>query len=180
MGANFPFILYQKKKKNLLFLFYTSNFTKHPHQFIYSFFYNFLLFSPSLPLSFTDPILPTITPHLASIITHPTSIIKENQPTQSEKQTLQNSLPSETQSIDALVSSLVQSKTSTIDFITNSILITPIDAPQLHSSPFRTPLPYLKKKRDKVTVETRWIRRFFCLIRSKMRREWIFAFSFFV
>ena len=36
MDANFPSILHLKKKKNLLFLFHTSNFTKHPHQSIYS------------------------------------------------------------------------------------------------------------------------------------------------
>ena len=53
--------------KKLLFLFYTLIFIKHLHQSIYStylfnkifiFFYNFLLFPYSLPLSLTNPTLP--------------------------------------------------------------------------------------------------------------------------
>ena len=40
--------------------------------------------------------------------------------------------------------------------------------------------PILEKKRDKVATETWWRRHFFFPIRSEMRREWIFAFSFFV
>ena len=59
------------------FLFYTLIFTKHPHQFIYS--------THLFNKTFTDLTIPTISPH-------PTTIIKENQPTQSEKQTLWNSL----------------------------------------------------------------------------------------
>ena len=102
--------IYFAHKKKLLFLFYTSTFTKHPHHLSilhiysikYSLFYNFLLFSHSLPLSLSQTQAPSsslsrsanrpnhhhhyhsITPHLATIITHPTSIIKENQPIQAE------------------------------------------------------------------------------------------------
>ena len=41
----------------------------HIYSIMYSFFYNFLLFSPSLPFSLTDPSLPMIPPHPATIIT---------------------------------------------------------------------------------------------------------------
>ena len=60
VGANFPSI---QHKKNLLFLFYTSNFTKHPHQFICSthlfnkifiFLQFFIILSLTAPLSQTQ------------------------------------------------------------------------------------------------------------------------------
>ena len=53
----------EKEETKILFLFYTSTFTKHPHQFIYSIhLFNkilillpFLLFSHSWPFSQTQP-----------------------------------------------------------------------------------------------------------------------------
>ena len=89
VDAKFPSILH--KKKNYFFYFthpflqntHISPFILHNYSIKYSFFYNFLLFPHSLPLFLTDPTLPTITPHLATIITHPTTIIKESQPIQS-------------------------------------------------------------------------------------------------
>ena len=53
----------------------------HVYSIKYSFVYNFLLFPPSLPLSLSlsDLTLPTITPHLATIITiQPASSRKTN------------------------------------------------------------------------------------------------------
>ena len=88
------FHLFCTQKKTTFFVF-THQFLQntcislsilHIYLIKYSFFYNFLLFPQSLPFSFTDPTLPMITPHPATIITHPTSIIKENQPIQSETQ----------------------------------------------------------------------------------------------
>ena len=81
-----------KKKKKPYFFYFTHIFLQNTHisLFIpyiysikYSFFYNFLLFPHSLPLSLTDLTLPMITPHPTTIITHPTTIIKESQPIQS-------------------------------------------------------------------------------------------------
>ena len=63
------FVNFAHTKKLLIFyLFYTSIFIKHLYQFIYSthllnkifIFYNFLLFSLSLPLSLTNLTLPKI------------------------------------------------------------------------------------------------------------------------
>ena len=53
----------------------------HVYSIKYSFFYNFLLFPPSLPssLSLSDLTLPTITPHVATFITiQPASSRKTN------------------------------------------------------------------------------------------------------
>ena len=85
MDANSQSILHKKK---LFFFFFTHPFLQniyislsilHIYSIKYSFFYNFLLFPPSLPLSLTDPSLPTITPHPASIITtQPPSSRKTN------------------------------------------------------------------------------------------------------
>ena len=85
-------------RKNLLFLFYISIFTKHSHQFIYStLFYNFLLFTLLLPLSLTDPQSITTNNHSTPShhhhhYHHPTSVIKKNQPTQSETHSIPNPL----------------------------------------------------------------------------------------
>ena len=85
-------------RKNLIFLFYTSTFTKHSHQFIYStLFYNFLLFTLLLPLFLTDPQSITTNDHSTPSHHHhhhhhPTSVIKKNQPTQSETHSIPNSL----------------------------------------------------------------------------------------
>ena len=79
-------------KKTTFFFFFTHQFLQNTHinlsilhiySIKYSFFYNFLLFPHSLPLSLTDPTLPMITLHPATINTHPTTIIKESQPIQS-------------------------------------------------------------------------------------------------
>ena len=103
-------IYFAQKKKNYFFYF-THQFLQNTHISLsilhiysikYSLFYYFLLFSHSLPLSLSQTQAPSsslsrsanrpnhhhhyhsITPHLATIITHPTSIIKENQPIQAE------------------------------------------------------------------------------------------------
>ena len=101
--------------KNLFFLFYTLIFTKYPHQSIYStHLFNkifillpiFIIFLLTASLSQTQPpssSLPqsanrpnqhhhhhSITPHPATIITHPTSIIMENQPIQAETHSIRN------------------------------------------------------------------------------------------
>ena len=90
MDANFLSILHQKN----YFFYFTHQFLQNTHISLsilniylikYSFFYNFLLFPHSLPLSLTEPTLPTITPYPATIITHPTTIIKESQPIQSDQ-----------------------------------------------------------------------------------------------
>ena len=73
------FRLFCTKKKKIFFYFthpflqntHISPSILHNYSIKYSFFYNFLLFPHSLPLFLTDPTLPTITPHLATIITHP-------------------------------------------------------------------------------------------------------------
>ena len=83
VDANFSSILHKKS----YFFYFTYQFLQNTHISLsslhiylkkYSFFYNFLLFPPSPPLSLTNSSLPTITPHPATII------IKENQPSQSE------------------------------------------------------------------------------------------------
>ena len=57
VDAKFLSIL-QKKKKTCFFLFYTSTFTKHPYQFVYSIYLFdkiFILESPhSIPLSLSQ------------------------------------------------------------------------------------------------------------------------------
>ena len=81
--SNFLSIL---QEKNLLFLFYTSTFTKHPHQFIYSthlfnkmfILLHFLLFSHSWPLSLSHCLSLSLRPnhrhhHLATIKPKPRS-----------------------------------------------------------------------------------------------------------
>ena len=74
----------------IFYLFYTSTFTKHPHQFIYStHLFNklfiilqfFIIYSLTASLSHrtTVPSLPTITPHPTTIITtQPASSRKTN------------------------------------------------------------------------------------------------------
>ena len=69
----------------------------HIYSIKYSLFYNFLLFTSSLPLSLTDPQSITIndqsTPsHHHHHRHHPTSIVKKNQPTQSETHSISNQL----------------------------------------------------------------------------------------
>ena len=94
VDANFLSILHKKNYFFFFFFFFTHQFLQNTHISLsilhiysikYSFFYNFLLFPHSLPLSLTDSTLPTITPHPATIITHPTTIIKESQPIQSSQ-----------------------------------------------------------------------------------------------
>ena len=74
---------YFYKTHTSFYLFYT--FIKYNIHF----FYNFLLFSLSPPLSLTDPSLPTIPPHPATIIT--------TQPASSRKTNPLNSRPSQSQ-----------------------------------------------------------------------------------
>ena len=167
MGANFPSIL---RRKTYFFCFthpilqntHISLSILHIYSIKYLIFYNFLLFSSSLPLSLTDPTIPTITPHPTSIITHPTSIIKENQPTQSKKQTLWNSLPFETSSIDAITLWSHHQLNSKPTRLTSSPALV-LSHPSRHpNSAFRCSIccSHTWKKRDKV-VETWWRRLFF-------------------
>ena len=84
--------------RNFFFLFYTPIFTKQTHQFIYfthlfnkiliilQFFIILFLTTPlsHRPITTNDPSTPSHHHH------HPTSIIKKNQPTQSETQSISN------------------------------------------------------------------------------------------
>ena len=85
VDANFSSILHKKS----YFFYFTYQFLQNTHISLsslhiylkkYSFFYNFLLFPPSPPLSLTNSSLPTITPHPATIITtqSPSSSRKTN------------------------------------------------------------------------------------------------------
>ena len=79
------------KKNNNYFFYFTHSFLQntsislsilHIYSIKYLFFYNFILFPHSIPLSLIDLTLPTITPHPVTIITHLTTSIKESQPIQ--------------------------------------------------------------------------------------------------
>ena len=85
-----PSCLFYMKKLTFFYFIYLflqnthiSLFILHIYSIKYSFFYNFLLFPPSLPLSLTDPQSITTNDHSTPSHHHhhPTSIIKENQPT---------------------------------------------------------------------------------------------------
>ena len=100
VGVNFPSILHQKN----YFFYFTHSFLQNTHinlsilhiySIKYSFFYNFLLFSHSLPLSLTNPTTIIITTPLShrpnhhrhhhhSITPHPATIIT-TQPASSRK-----------------------------------------------------------------------------------------------
>ena len=97
VDANFYSILHEK---TYFFFYFTYLFLQNTHISLsilhiysikYSFFYNFLLFPPSLPslLQTHSPSLPTITPHLANIIT--------TQPASSRKTNPLNSKPIQSQ-----------------------------------------------------------------------------------
>ena len=85
-------LFYMKKLTFFYFIYlflqntHISLFILHIYSIKYSFFYNFLLFPPSLPLSLTDPQSITTNDHSTPSHHHhhPTSIIKENQSTQSQ------------------------------------------------------------------------------------------------
>ena len=95
MDANFSFILHEE---SFFFFFYTPIFTKYTHQFIYfTQLYNkififlqiFIILSLTAPFSHrpittNDPSTPSHHHH------HATSIIKKNQPSQSETQSIPN------------------------------------------------------------------------------------------
>ena len=100
LDANFSSILYEK----IYFFYFIYLFLQNTHISLsilhiysikYLLFYHFLLFTPLLPLSLTDPQSITTNDHSTpshhhhhhhhpTTITHPTNIIKKNQPTQSE------------------------------------------------------------------------------------------------
>ena len=101
------FFVYFTKKNIFLILFYTSSFTKHRYQFIYSthlFNKIFILLQFFIIPSLTAPLShkPTIHHYQRSLHTrppsspsshyhhHPTSIIKENQSTQSQTHSIPN------------------------------------------------------------------------------------------
>ena len=137
MGVNFPFILHKKPT----FFYFTYSILQNTHinlsilhvcSIKYSFFYKFLLFSPPLsPLSHRPN--NTNNHSTPSLHHHPPNQHHQGKSTHSIRETNTLKLTQfETQSIDAidaLVSSLAQSKTGTIDFITSFGLITPIDTP---------------------------------------------------
>ena len=104
------FFVYFTKKTFFLILFYTSSFTKHRYQFIYSthlfnkifillqFFYYSLPHYPSLSQTHS-PSLPTITPHPTNIITtQPPSSRKTNPLNSKSIHHLPNPKPSQAKS----------------------------------------------------------------------------------
>ena len=90
--------LFYTKKTTFLFIYFTHLFLQniyidlsilHIYSIKYSFFYKILLFSPLSPFSLTGPLLPTIPPHPATVIT--------TQPTSSRKTNSLNLKPSQSQ-----------------------------------------------------------------------------------